>query len=600
MKKSISLILAIILAFSSFVFYGIAADEPLNGVYAIQDDLLADDGVDRKINLFERNGMYYLFVPASVNLLFADFVVPSGKEVKVNGTAYTETKKLAEVFGDKTEITLTVGGKDYKVVMIKESKVASVFIATESGNLDYIHAEKGNEEKGFIEIADSLGLTVWEGELEIKGRGNSTWKMEKKPYNIKLDEKVNLFGMGKTKKWSLIANHGDESLIRNVLAYEAAEKAGMPYNPQFTPVDVYINNDYMGAYLLTTRIGIDKSNVDIEDLEGETEDVNENDLDTYPRAGSYGSSAGLIEGSKKWFDIPNNPADITGGYIIEMELANRYTDELSGFVTTRSQPFTMKTPECLTKAQVDYISSLYQKFEDAVYAEADMATIGKYCNVESLAQMYIINEWASNQDAGLTSTYFYKPAGENETLYGGPVWDFDIGFGNNDSNRFGNDYTDPTKWTVCYNRMYRNTVFGTWDIDEKPTVYNVLTKNAGFIAEVEKVWKNGAKSAISDTISMVDEVYVPFIEGSAVANAIRWNIFGTLDVAEIKTKFAQATDSALSFAKIKSQTMDAGIGVVQNNAPQTNPVLKFFKGALVDVNNLLELIVVKFDLVNKI
>lgn len=600
MKKSISLILAIILAFSSFVFYGIAADEPLNGVYAIQDDLLADDGVDRKINLFERNGTYYLFVPASVNLLLADFVVPSGKDVKVNGTAYTETKKLADVFGDKTEITLTVGGNDYKVVMIKESKVASVFIATESGNLDYIHAEKGNEENGYIEIADALGLTVWEGELEIKGRGNSTWKMEKKPYNIKLDEKVNLFGMGKTKKWSLIANHGDESLIRNVLAYEAAEKAGMPYNPQFTPVDVYINNDYMGAYLLTTRIGIDKSNVDIEDLEGETEDVNENDLDTYPRAGSYGSSAGLIEGSKKWFDIPNNPADITGGYIIEMELANRYTDELSGFVTTRSQPFTMKTPECLTKAQVDYISSLYQKFEDAVYAEADMATIGKYCNVESLAQMYIINEWASNQDAGLTSTYFYKPAGENETLYGGPVWDFDIGFGNNDSNRFGNDYTDPTKWTVCYNRMYRNTVFGTWDIDEKPTVYNVLTKNAGFIAEVEKVWKNGAKSAISDTISMVDEVYVPFIEGSAVANAIRWNIFGTLDVAEIKTKFAQATDSALSFAKIKSQTMDAGIGVVQNNAPQTNPVLKFFKGALVGVNNLLELIVVKFDLVNKI
>lgn len=600
MKKSISLILAIILAFSSFVFYGIAADEPLNGVYAIQDDLLADDGVDRKINLFERNGTYYLFVPASVNLLFADFVVPSGKEVKVNGTAYTETKKLAEVFGDKTEITLTVGGKDYKVVMIKESKVASVFIATESGNLDYIHAEKGNEEKGFIEIADSLGLTVWEGELEIKGRGNSTWNMEKKPYNIKLDEKVNLFGMGKTKKWSLIANHGDDSMIRNVLAYEAAEKAGMPYNPQFTPVDVYINNDYMGAYLLTTRIGIDKSNVDIEDLEGETEDVNENDLDTYPRAGSYGSSAGLIEGSKKWFDIPNNPADITGGYIIEMELANRYTDELSGFVTTRSQPFTMKTPECLTKAQVDYISSLYQKFEDAVYAEADMATIGKYCNVESLAQMYIINEWASNQDAGLTSTYFYKPAGENETLYGGPVWDFDIGFGNNDSNRFGNDYTDPTKWTVCYNRMYRNTVFGTWDIDEKPTVYNVLTKNAGFIAEVEKVWKNGAKSAISETISWVDNVYVPYIEGTAVANAIRWDIFDTLDVAEIKTKFAQATDSALSFAKIKSQTMDAGIGVVQNNAPQTNPVLKFFKGALVGVNNLLELIVVKFDLVNKI
>ncbi|MEE1010553.1 MAG: hypothetical protein U0L11_00795, partial [Acutalibacteraceae bacterium] len=85
MKKSISLILAIIFAFSSFAICGIAADETLTGVYAVQNDLLADDGVDRKINLYERNGTYYLFVPSSVNLLFADFVVSEGEDVKVNG-----------------------------------------------------------------------------------------------------------------------------------------------------------------------------------------------------------------------------------------------------------------------------------------------------------------------------------------------------------------------------------------------------------------------------------------------------------------------------------------------------------------------------------
>lgn len=598
MKKVISLILAVIFAFSAFTICGIAADKPLEGVYAVQNDLFVDDGVDRKINLYEHNGTYYLFVPASVNPFFADFVVSEGEEVKVNGEAYTETKKLAEVFGDKTEITLTVDGKDYKVVMIKESKVASVFIATESGNLDYIHAVKGNEEEGFIEIADSLGITVYEGELEIKGRGNSTWQMEKKPYNIKLADKVNLFGMGKTKKWSLIANHGDTSLIRNVLAYEAAERAGMPYTPQFTPVDVYINNDYMGSYLLTTRIGIDGSNVDIEDLEGETEDVNNADLDTYARGGDYGTYAGLLEGTKKWYEIPNDPEDITGGYIIEMELANRYADEATGFVTTRNQPFTMKTPEYASKAQMEYISSYYQKVEDLIYNGTLASDLDEYVDVESLAQMYLINEWASNMDASLTSTYFYKPAGDK--LYGGPVWDFDIAFGNNDSTRFGNDYNDPTKWTVCYNRMYRNTVFGKWDIDEQPTVYNMLTSNASFIAETEKVWNGGMKAAVAETTNWVKTVYVPFVEGSAVANAIRWNIFDTTDIDAIKAAYKEETNAVVNFATVKAETITNGIGEVQTDAPETNPVLKFFKGFLVGINELFEGMLVTFNLVNKI
>lgn len=602
MKKIISIILAAVLAFSCLSLAAFAGGSDAITSFAITA-AESETSAQQKVNWYTVNGKNYLFVPASIGTdsVAVEFE-PETATVTIDGAA-VESGDVISLAG-KSAIKVENAGNSYDVKIIAESKTASVFIETESGSLDYIHAVKGNEEEGKIVIIDADGSTVYDGELEIKGRGNSTWQMEKKPYNFKIADKTNLFGMGKTKKWSLIANHGDASMIRNVLAYEAAERAGMPYNPQFTPVDVYINNDYMGAYLLTTRIGIDKSNVDVEDLEGNTEDANvdENgekiDLDSFPRGGYYGTYAGLLAGTKKWFEIPNDPADITGGYIIEMELANRYADELSGFVTTRNQPFTMKTPECVSKAQIEYISALYQKFEDAVYAESDMATIGKYCNVESLAQMYIINEWASNQDAGLTSTYFYKPEGENETLYGGPVWDFDIGFGNNDSKRYGNDYTDPTKWTVCYNRMYRNTVFGSWDIDEQPTVYNVLTKNAGFVTEVEKEWNSDAKAAINSTIDWTKNTYVPSIEGSAVANAIRWNIFGTDDVAAIKTAFAGETNAALEFATVKSATMNSGIGEVQNDAPETNFILKALKGILVGVNTVFEKAIVLFGLVN--
>lgn len=596
MKRILAFVLAAIMAFSAFAMIGYADGQPVTAYIANYDEAEAE--YSRENDWYSVNGKYYFFIPASIDYETAKLCIPG--TYTVDGVDYKEPATLATVFGDKTEVKIVADGNTYNVVIIKESKTASVFIETESGSLDYIHAVKGNEEEGTIEIVDVDGKVLYDGALEIKGRGNSTWQMEKKPYNIKLDKKTDLFGMGKTKKWSLIANHTDLSLIRNVLAYEAAKAAGMPYSPLFEPVDVYINREYKGAYLLTTRVGIDGTSVDVEDLEGNTEDANKNDLDTYPKAGYYGTYAGLLAGTKKWYDIPNDPEDITGGYIIEMELANRYADEACGFVTDRDQPFTMKTPEYVTKAQIDYISGLYQKFEDAVYAGADMAEIGKYCNVQSLAQLYLINEWASNMDGGLTSTYFYKPEGENETLYGGPVWDFDIAFGNNDGARFGNNYNDPSKWTVCYNRMYRNTVFGKWDIDEQPNVFNIITKNEGFVDVLDTVWNGAMKSAVAETIEWAETEYAPSVEGSAIANAIRWNIFGTYDVNEIKKAYADEVKAVVNFAKTKSATITAGVGEVQNDVPQTNAVVKFFKGFLVGINDIFEKAVVALNLVNKI
>ncbi len=596
MKKILAFVLAAIMAFSVFAMMGYADGHPANAYIANYDE--ANDEYSRVIDWYKANDKYYFFVPTSIDFDTAKFYI-SGSYT-VDGVEYREAETLATVFGDKTEVEINADGQTYDVVIIKESKTASVFIATESGSLDYIHAVKGNEEEGTIEIVDVDGEVLYDGALEIKGRGNSTWQMEKKPYNIKLDKKTDLFGMGKTKKWSLIANHTDLSLIRNVLAYEAAKASGMPYSPQFEPVDVYINNEYKGAYLLTTRVGVDGTSVDVEDLEGNTEEANQNDLDTYPKAGYYGTYAGLLAGTKKWYDIPNDPEDITGGYIIEMELANRYADEASGFVTDRDQPFTMKSPEYVSEAQINYISSLYQKFEDAVYAGADMTEIGKYCNVKSLAQLYLINEWSSNMDGGLTSTYFYKPEGANETLYGGPVWDFDIAFGNNDGERFGNNYNDPTKWTVCYNRMYRNTIFGTWDIDEQPNVFNIITKNEGFVDVLETEWNGNMKAELAKAVEWVENTYAPSIEGLAVANAIRWNLFGTYDVDEIKNAYSDEVKKVVGFAKTKAETITAGVGEVQNDAPQTNAFVKFFKGFLVGINDIFEKAIVALDLVNKI
>ena len=163
-----------------------------------------------------------------------------------------------------------------------------------------------------------------------------------------------------------------------------------------------------------------------------------------------------------------------------MELANRYYGEKSGFVTTRSQPITMKSPEYASQAQMEYISDLYQRFEDAVFAGNGRNALGEHytdiADLESLAKYYMISEWCSNMDSGLTSTYFYKPEGADSKLFAGPVWDYDIAFGNNKGTRYGCDYNNPEEFTVCFGRQYRNTVFGKLDVDYKHCLQPPLQK----------------------------------------------------------------------------------------------------------------------------
>ena len=603
MKKIIALILAVVMSISAFAVCGFADDAPaVSNVYVEQKDLTSDD-TDRVVNWYEANGEYYLFIPASVNSLFADFVVDSSEKVYVDGAEYTQTQKLVSVIGDKKQITLKAGDEEYKLNIIDGSKIASVFITTESGSLDYIHQDKSNKEEGFIEIVDAAGVAVYDGVLDqIKGRGNSTWNNPKKPYNIKLDEKANLFGMGKSKKWSLLANYGDESLIRNSAVFSAAQKTGVPYTPMGVSCDVYINGNYEGVYLLTTRVEVDKTRVNIDNLDDLNEEICQEfyndkdfDMDTLDRGGYYGKFGGLLEGTMKWVDIPV-PADSsataeTGGYIIEMELANRYADEISGFVTNGNQPFTMKSPEYASKAQMGYISDYYQRFEDAVFSETGKNAKGEdykdLADFDSLVSYYLVSEWAGNMDSGLTSTYFFKPAGDK--LYAGPMWDYDIALGNNDLNRFGVDYTNPAEFTVCRGRMYRNTVFGKYDAYKVPTIYNQLCQKKEFVDAAKSLWNSKVKdivAVVNSEMNILGEV----LADSAVMNAIRWNTYETVDAAAIKTAYKAEVKKVVDYSSGKSTFLTANLGTIVEQDNSNG----FFNAFLYSINNMFENIVKLF------
>ena len=328
-------------------------------------------------------------------------------------------------------------GVEQRVEIKKSANIPAMFINTASGSMETIDADKANKEAGQMQIICADGTVDYQGKLKhIKGRGNATWLCPKKPYNIKLEKSADILGMGKSKGWCLLANYMDASMLRNTVIYNLADETGIPFTMACKPVDFYANGEYLGNYLVTEKVGIESNRVDITDLGKATEGVNAPDmeLEDYP-AKEVSNTDGS---SRKWREIPNDPEDITGGYLIELERPDRYEGEACGFVTTREQPVTLKDPEFISKAQVDYIAEFYQDMEDAIYSETGYNSKGKhftdYIDEASIAKMYLIQEFSMNIDSGITSFYLYKDSdltGDGK-LHMAPVWDFDMALGSLD------------------------------------------------------------------------------------------------------------------------------------------------------------------------
>ncbi len=384
-----------------------------------------------------RTRKFYLFLPAGADLSkMRIWFKTTVQSIDMGGKIVTSGDK-ADFLKPGTEIIVDAGSR-YTMVIMQSEKVPAMFISTESGSLKKIHSSKDYEETGNMVLLDSDGTLSYHGPLgQIKGRGNSTFAYPKKPYQIKLKDSYDLYGMGKAKTWILLANYMDSSLLRNTITFALAQAAGLPYTSKSQAVDLYINNNYLGSYLLCEKVEIGDTRVDITDLEKATEAVNEKPLEEF---GSYGLDK-QFTGRSKGFQIPNNPEDITGGYLLELEKPHRYTPEMSGFMTKKALPVVIKEPEHVSKEQADYISAIIQSFENAIFSKDGIdPKSGKHytelADLDSLVKKYIIDEISKDFDANRTSFFLYKPADDKSTrFFAGPVWDYDIGFGNFETER---------------------------------------------------------------------------------------------------------------------------------------------------------------------
>lgn len=407
---------------------------------------------------------------------------------------------------------------DGDVITKVGSKIPTIFITTQSGDLTYIHEDKSNREKVEFLFVDEDGNIEHSGSGDMNGRGNSTWGYDKRPYNFRLESgvKMPLYGMGEGRHWSLLANYIDGTKVRNNITLNLAQEMGIAFTSQIRPVDIYINNEYMGIYDLVERRNLNHA-VHLVDLEKATEKVNDNDLEDYDHVGTHESIPNTI----KYFDIPNNPEDITGGYLMELELVGRYMTAPSGFVSSRGQSVNLENPEIATKEQVEYISSLYQTMEDAIYSPEGYNEAGTHfselIDIESFAKMYILQEFVMNVDASRTSFFLIK---ESDLVGDGKIhaavpWDFDNIMGVTAMDR-DVDLRNPTNWWV------NNMTMDDSNITPSPNRPNILARlfmHDEFYEVVETIWQDEF-TPIFEAFSI--EMYQELIEDSRIMDELVW------------------------------------------------------------------------------
>lgn len=357
------------------------------------------------------------------------------------------------------------------LVFLYSSEIPVLRLTTKSGEMTWIEEEKGNEESGTMQLFDRNGVMLYEGVAEsIAGRGNSTWGLSKKPFQFELAKKADLFGFGEAKSWNLIANGYDETRLRNRIVMELAGELGMSFVPQSRMVDLYINNVYYGNYYLSEKVEVSKERVSIRDM-AETMNMAYGDSEL----GKL-KSVENAEGTRKWTEAVYEEEDLSGGYLLERELGTRYAEEISGFVTDRGDYYVLQNPRYASREQVDYIADLVQELEDAVNAEDGVhPKTGKhyseYMNVDSFLQKYLVEEISKNYDGGVTSSFFYKPQDAvSSQIYAGPVWDFDVAFGNCNLDEIA---SNPIGVTRLNNHVYGTELFAK--LYEKEDFYNALT-----------------------------------------------------------------------------------------------------------------------------
>jgi hypothetical protein len=288
----------------------------------------------------------------------------------------------------------------------------------------------------------------------MKGRGNYSWSFPKKSFTLKLGSSTSLCGLDKSKKYALVANDFDKSLLRNSLASYVGQKFnGIGWTPKMVPVDLYMNGSYRGTYSLVERIAVEGGKIDIDELKNDN----------------------------------NSAEEITGGYVLEWDFRkgadyNAYLGSDSGYVGVKEPENDLdregnNTGDGISSQQKNYISDYLNTVDNSLRSGPAWDT---YIDRDSAVDYYIAMEYMKPVDGNMwASVYMYKPRGEK--LHFGPMWDFDLAAGS--ATRAGN--------VASSSSFYLKNNLGVsaqQDTSSGKTWFNRLNEYPSFRAAVAQRW----------------------------------------------------------------------------------------------------------------
>ncbi len=530
LKKLRWLFLLLAAAIPLFFLPGLFADMKL---YNLVRKNMIDSSVtftytgNRQIKCYNDNpdnpeSMSYVFLPSCADL------TRLGVEAEAERVAFVSDRETITVEGGEYRVCDFEAGIPYRmhvynasgkeigsrdVTFLQSSGLPVMYVSTRTGSMEKLDADKTYKEKAFAEFLSAQGDLLWADDLKsISGRGNQTFTYEKKSYQLNLKAPADFMGMGESDTWILLCNVYDPAYIRNKLTYEMALQAEMPGSPESTYIDVYFNGCYAGMYQLCEKVEIGENRLEIADLEMQNRALNGQKLD-------YADTFVLDDQKGKGTRLAHNPEDITGGYLIEHDYGEKFDEVTSGFITDTGEHFALKNPGHASEAEILYIRGRMQEIEDAIMAEDGRnQTTGKYyteyIDLQSWADKYLVEEITRNNGGGSTSSYFYKPQDSLDTkVYGGPVWDYDKGYGN----------------ASGYNKNTCDLAFLTLHADYTSWFY-YLYQHEDFIEMVKKEYREKFSDYLTEMSESKADEYLAQIEASAILDQARFgHVYRTLD-----------------------------------------------------------------------
>lgn len=345
--------------------------------------------------------------------------------------------------GDFSDGDLALGSKTIRLI---KSELPFVFLSADRSELEEMDSDETKQLVPYIEgnIVCDNGI---DSTVKISPRGNATWRYPKKPYALSFEKKYNLLGMSKNKKWNMIANFMDMSILSNETFYHLAEEIGLPYTCERRSATVYINCAYKGVYLFTTKPNVGKQRVDI----GPNDyllNLGDPQITRNPEECNY-------------FMIDSAYIDPSAGLFTSMNLAEAKIEKPACYYFNVIHP--KESPD------MDFISAFVQRAFDAL-EDGTTEEYQDYFDVDNLVEFYLVEEFSHNGDAVARSIYLYYDSNSNKLMFG-PIWDMD-----NTLKQSNEDVTD----LIANRSWYRSFFIHDSFVDRLYDFYNNSGRNIVF------------------------------------------------------------------------------------------------------------------------